>query len=594
MTDNDLDRRLRDELDRLRPPDLAEGVEARLRATPEVGGLDLYRRRLEGSPVRVALTVGTALLLFAAAGALVWAAFLPGSERRPAATEATLGLPLFLNGEIVEVSQGTATVVAEWPRPTAPYQPPVETDQAILALAPGRQGVDLWRSSQDGGAERVAEGTSQSFAVSAHGAVAYGVIDPSMTATTLHITNPLGDPMHQVVVDGYAAPVGFVGSHIVATTGDGAEVQGFTWNGARDVVSLPPSYHGAIATQQLLGYSVLRIGDSGCWNIVTFVGSSPQESGTPEECSIVPQAFSPSGSLLAGIDGHVEPGFAGSAEARVVVQDVSDRGEVFRSDPIAGAYQVAWEDEARLLVLARSGESTLSVYRCDLTSKTCKDVWNADGITERYAGWIVTRMNAAPLLWPEVRPGADGTPYVDHEEGERVIGEKIPVLHGEVETPFTGGPVAYSLVVWQSAGGAFAAGEVIDLFEGYRVGEDPSQLSFDAVGGGSKDPLSDLPADSLSKPVLLFEDSLEGENGESLLILAGLVTTDVSRLEMRAGGEARDVPLAADPLTEDHRLFVAFPPLDPAGGASGTLVALDADGSELWSSEIGPLFPPPS
>jgi hypothetical protein len=54
------------------------------------------------------------------------------------------------------------------------------------------------------------------------------------------------------------------------------------------------------------------------------------------------------------------------------------------------------------------------------------------------------------------------------------------------------------------------------------------------------------------------------------------------------------VPLAADPLTEDHRLFVAFPPLDPAGEASGTLVALDADGSEMWSTEIGPLFPPPS
>jgi hypothetical protein len=115
MTDNDLDRQVRDELDRLRPPDLAEGVEARLRATPEVGGRDLYRRKFEGSPLRVALTVGTALLLFAAAGAFVWAAFLPGSERRPAATEAALGLPLFLNGEIVEVAEGTATVVAEWP-----------------------------------------------------------------------------------------------------------------------------------------------------------------------------------------------------------------------------------------------------------------------------------------------------------------------------------------------------------------------------------------------------------------------------------------------------------------------------------------------
>jgi hypothetical protein len=206
----------------------------------------------------------------------------------------------------------------------------------------------------------------------------------------------------------------------------------------------------------------------------------------------------------------------------------------------------------------------------------------------------VRQLASIALVWPEVRPGADGTPYVDHEEGEQVIGEKISVLHGEVETPFTGGPVAYSLVVWQSAGGAFPAGEVIDLFEGYRVGEDPSQLSFDAVGGGSKNPVSDLPADALSEPVFLFEDLLEGDDGERLLTLAGLVTTDIERLEVRAGGEVRDVPLAADPLTESNRLFVVFPPLDPAGEASGTLVALDADGSEMWSSEIGPLFPPPS
>jgi hypothetical protein len=205
----------------------------------------------------------------------------------------------------------------------------------------------------------------------------------------------------------------------------------------------------------------------------------------------------------------------------------------------------------------------------------------------------VRQLVSIALVWPEVRPGADGTPYVDHEEGEQVIGEKIPVLHGEVETPFTGGPVAYSLVVWQSAGGAYAAGQWIDLFEGYRVGNDPSQLIFDAVGGGSKDPVSDLPADVLSKPVVLFEVSrLEGDNGERLLTLAGLVTTDVARLEMRAGGEVRDVPLVADPLTENHRLFVAFPPLDPAGEASGTLVALDADGSEMWSTRDWASVPP--
>jgi hypothetical protein len=202
----------------------------------------------------------------------------------------------------------------------------------------------------------------------------------------------------------------------------------------------------------------------------------------------------------------------------------------------------------------------------------------------------VRQLAPIALVWPEVRPGADGTPYVDHEpENEQVVGEKIPVLHGEVETPFTGGPVAYSLVVWQSAGGEFTAGEVVDLFEGYRFGEAP----FDAVGGGSKDPLSNLPADALSKPVVLFEVSrLEGDNGERLLTLAGLVTTDVARLEMRAGGEVRDVPLVADPLTENHRLFVAFPPLDPAGEASGTLVALDADGSEMWSTRDWASVPP--
>jgi hypothetical protein len=199
----------------------------------------------------------------------------------------------------------------------------------------------------------------------------------------------------------------------------------------------------------------------------------------------------------------------------------------------------------------------------------------------------VRQLVSIALVWPDVRPGADGTAYVDHEEGERVIGEKIPVFHGEVTTPFTGGPVAFSLVVWRSAGGLFTAGECVDFFEGYRLGKDPSQLGFDAVGGGSKHPLSDLPANALTEPVVLLDRSrLEGENGESLPTLAGLATADVARLVIRAGGEVRDVPLFADPLTDDHRLFVAYPPLDPAGEASGTLVALDADGSELWSSEI--------
>jgi hypothetical protein len=199
------------------------------------------------------------------------------------------------------------------------------------------------------------------------------------------------------------------------------------------------------------------------------------------------------------------------------------------------------------------------------------------------------------LTWPDVQPDADGVPYVDHEEGEQPVGDKIPVFHGEVTTPFTGGPVAFSLVVWQSGGGAITAGECVDLFEGYRASADPSYLGSDAVGGGSKSALSDLPAGALSKPVvLLVRSRAQGDHGETLLALAGLVTPDVVRLEMRAGGDVRDVPLIADPLSEAHRLFIAYPPLDPAGEPSGTLVALGADGSELWSGDVGSLVPPAS
>jgi len=91
----------------------------------------------------------------------------------------------------------------------------------------------------------------------------------------------------------------------------------------------------------------------------------------------------------------------------------------------------------------------------------------------------------------------------------------------------------------------------------------------------------------MSKPVvLLVRSRAQGDHGETLLTLAGLVTPDVAHLELRAGGDVRDVPLIANPLSEAHRLFIAYPALDPAGEPSGTMVALAADGSELWSSEI--------
>jgi len=54
------------------------------------------------------------------------------------------------------------------------------------------------------------------------------------------------------------------------------------------------------------------------------------------------------------------------------------------------------------------------------------------------------------------------------------------------------------------------------------------------------------PADGLSEPVVLFEVSgLEGDSGERLLI-AGLVTTDAARLEMRAA--VRSVLCPSSPI----------------------------------------------
>jgi hypothetical protein len=206
----------------------------------------------------------------------------------------------------------------------------------------------------------------------------------------------------------------------------------------------------------------------------------------------------------------------------------------------------------------------------------------------------VRQLEPMSPIWPEVRPGADGTPYVDHVEGEQVVGEKIPILHGEVSTPFTGSPVAYSLVVWQSAGGTNEAGAWVDLFVGYRATEDPSTVGFDAVGGGVSEQLSDLSARAPSRQVFLVDATgAEEDDGEHLIGLAGLVTTDVARLEIRSGVEIEDVALVADPTSDDRLLFVAFPPLDPTGEvASSTLVALGADGSEMWSTEIRSLLPP--
>ncbi|HEY3024413.1 MAG TPA: hypothetical protein VGK11_12380 [Actinomycetota bacterium] len=64
---------------------------------------------------------------------------------------------------------------------------------------------------------------------------------------------------------------------------------------------------------------------------------------------------------------------------------------VFRSSPLPGAYQVAWENENRLLVLAREEEGQPVVYRCDLDLGGCDQVWVLGASPARYTAWLVPK-----------------------------------------------------------------------------------------------------------------------------------------------------------------------------------------------------------
>jgi hypothetical protein len=117
----------------------------------------------------------------------------------------------------------------------------------------------------------------------------------------------------------------------------------------------------------------------------------------------------------------------------------------FRSLPILGAFQPAWEDDHRALVLARDGDSEYATYRCrvDRTKRRCGEVWSGDA-GGRYSTWLVPR-STRPIeiardegrgfaMWPEHR-GADALrsctapepsrsdPHTVAEEfGRRVLG----------------------------------------------------------------------------------------------------------------------------------------------------------------------------
>lgn len=227
---------------------------------------------------------------------------------------ATLGLRLFVRGKVVEITDGREKILLRWPSTTAPYRPPVETRSGFVGLAQSNRDLTLWGASEGKGLRRIAAGVTQGFAASEDGEfVAYGQSGTAANASTslALLDRRRGVAAGESAFNGYAEPVGFAGSLVLLATGDGANSEAGLWNPGGGDVRTFPGYGSAVATDPSTGRFVLGVGDGRCWEVV----SSPREiSGIPRSqgnCDFRPQAFSPSGALLAGIAGEVDPGGTG-------------------------------------------------------------------------------------------------------------------------------------------------------------------------------------------------------------------------------------------------------------------------------------------
>jgi hypothetical protein len=243
----------------------------------------------------------------------------------------------------------------------------------------------------------LANGVSQGFAVSALGdRVAFGRKDLSTansptTLVVMDTSGPAGPPLGTDVFDGYAAPVGFVGRKVLIGTGDGAAAAAGIWEPASGAIKTFHRYGRAGATDPVAGRGVLFVGDGGCWEIASWSDGSAFSSVPAPSCSSGLQAFSPTGRRLAGISGWVDSGLTGSLDNRLVVSNAAQASVLFRGPVLPGAYQVAWEDENRLLVLARDEEGQPVVYRCALDLEGCAQVWVLHASPARYAVWLVPK-----------------------------------------------------------------------------------------------------------------------------------------------------------------------------------------------------------
>ena len=324
------------------------------------------------------------------------------SEAPPQVTpRTTLDLRLFVDGTIIVVTDGKGTTVARWPSATAPYEPPVEARHGFVGLTYARRGQALWYVTARG-ARRLASPVSQGFGVSALGRyVAFGKTDLTSRrgSTRLVLLGGRGFTRVEaetVLPNVHAVARGFVGPDVFVGWGDGGAVSLGVWHPASGTVTKLPAYTGAGPTDQVSGRVVLYQGDGGCcWGITTWPARVWPSRDRGADCSMCSMAFSPSGLLLAGISGIVDSGSTGGLRNRVLVKDAADAKTVFRSPPMPGAFQVAWEDESRLLVLAREQGGGAVLWRCDLDRRRCESVWALGNGSERYGAWIVPKSPSA-------------------------------------------------------------------------------------------------------------------------------------------------------------------------------------------------------
>jgi hypothetical protein len=299
---------------------------------------------------------------------------------------ATLGSRLFVDGEVLEMAEGTATLLASWPESTAPYAPPVETVRGFVGFAPGLSApLDLWVVSQSR-ARRVATGVAHGFAIS-NGRLAYGELKPPTDAGSTRLVVLRRSRERATVSIGVrAAPASFLGARVLVETGDALPTPPSIWDPRSDEISRVTAAGSALAPS--LGPGILSSGDSGCWYAVEWGAWSYRTTG-PQRCEDHP-LLSPSGRWIAAIAGHADSGFDGLEQNRLVVLKAGEP-VAFRSAPLPRSYQIAWEDEQHVLVLAREADRGRVVYRCDVTRERCARVWTFEAAPDRYAAWLVPK-----------------------------------------------------------------------------------------------------------------------------------------------------------------------------------------------------------